>query len=109
MSSPVEVFLLHRLSQSVQIDSGNENVHTGQALLYVTLINSRLSKFLSPTFVYIHMYIRFLYQYIGFHLVLFLLFIFRIVNRHTANKYNSWSFHLNIIAVTYDLNKINKR
>ena len=47
-------------------------------------------------------------------LSLLLLFIFRIVtdiqhiNTYFAG-YNSWSFHLSNIAVTYDLNTMNKR
>ncbi len=46
--------------------------------------------------------------------LLLLFFIFRIVTDIQQIYtylvgYNSWSFHLSIIAVTYDLNKINKR
>ncbi len=46
--------------------------------------------------------------------LLLLLFIFRIVtdiqqiNTYLVG-YNSWSFHLSNIAVTYDLNTTNKR
>ncbi len=46
--------------------------------------------------------------------LLLLLFIFRIVTdiQHINTYfpgYNSWSFHLSNIAVTYDLNTMNKR
>ncbi len=59
------------------------------------------------------MYTLYVYD-LSFLKVLLLLFIFRIVtdiqqiNTYFAG-YNSWSFHLSNIAVTYDLNTTNKR